>query len=145
VTGLTVSGVAPASAGRPLPLLTPETEFFWTAGASGTLRFLRCVACGYFVHPPGPRCPKCLTRSLQPTAVSGRGTVLTFTVNYQPWYPGLATPYLVAVVGLVEQDDLRLLTNLVGCEPGDVAIGIPVEVTFAAVDDVHLPFFRPVG
>ncbi len=44
---------------RPLPQLTPENEFFWTAGADGELRFQHCTACGAYLHPPGPICPYC--------------------------------------------------------------------------------------
>ena len=42
-----------------LPLLDDENRFFWTSGADGRLRFLRCQACGYYLHPPLPRCPTC--------------------------------------------------------------------------------------
>ena len=33
-------------------------------GAEGELRFLRCQDCGYWIHPPPPVCPKCLSRNL---------------------------------------------------------------------------------
>ena len=40
---------------------------------------------------------------------------------------------------------LRLTTNIVGCDPDEVTIGMPVEVVFedAGEDDVFLPLFRP--
>ena len=31
---------------RPLPLITPFNEFFWTGGADDELRFQRCQSCG---------------------------------------------------------------------------------------------------
>ena len=130
---------------RPLPLVTPENEFFWTSGADGTLRFLRCETCGYLVHPPAPICPKDLTRSLAPAAVSGRATVASFTVNHQPWIPTMDPPYVIAVVEIDEQPDVRLMTNIVGCPPEDVRIGMPVEVVFDEYEDVYLPMFRPAG
>jgi hypothetical protein len=71
--------------------------------------------------------------------------VHTYTVNHQPWYPGLDPPYVVAIVALPEQDGLRLTTNIVGCEPADVHIGMAVRVTFDHVDDVWLPMFAPVA
>ena len=67
----------------------------------------------------------------------------TFTVNWQPWYPNLDPPYVVAIVALPEQDGLRLTTNIVGCEPDDVYIGMPVRVVFEDWDGVWLPFFEP--
>jgi uncharacterized OB-fold protein len=77
--------------------------------------------------------------------VSGDAVVHTFTVNHQPWQPGVQVPYVVAIVELPEQDGLRLTTNIVGCAPEEVRIGMPVHVTFEQVDDVFLPLFRPVA
>ena len=86
------------------------------------LRLLRCNACGYFNHPPGPVCRRCLSRDVAPQAVSGRGTVETFTVNIQQWIPG-SDPYIIAWVSIDEQPDVRLPRNLVDVEPDDVHIG----------------------
>ena len=52
---------------------------------------------------------------------------------------------LEAVVALPEQDGLRLTTNIVGCEPDEVTIGMDVEVEFLEYDGVWLPLFRPAG
>ena len=116
--------------------------FFWTSGADGVLRLLRCNACGFFNHPPGPVCRRCLSRDLAPQELSGRGRVETFTVNYQQWIPG-SDPYIIAWVSIDEQPDIRLTTNLVGVEPQDVRVGLPVRVVFEHVDDVWLPLFTP--
>jgi len=128
-----------------LPALTPTTEFFWTSGADGRLRILRCADCGRFVHPPGPVCRWCLSPNVAPTVVSGRGSVFTFTVNVQQWSERLSEPYVVAIVELEEEPGLRLLTNIVECAPDAVAIGMPVEVSFEAAEDVFLPRFRPAS
>jgi uncharacterized OB-fold protein len=128
---------------RPLPALTPETEFFWTSGADGRLRFLRCGDCYTYVHPPVPVCPRCSSRAVAPEPVTGRGAVLTFTVNHQPWGL-LEPPYVIAIVELVEQPGLRLTTNLVGITPDEVHSGMPVQVRFEHDDDVYLPLFEPV-
>jgi uncharacterized protein len=128
---------------RTLPEVTAATAHFWTSGARGALELLRCSACGYWVHPPGPVCPRCLGKP-HPEPVSGRGVVHTFTVNVHPWQPGLEVPYVIAIVELAEQEALRLTTNIVDCAPSDVYIGMPVEVTFEHVEDVYLPMFRPV-
>jgi uncharacterized OB-fold protein len=130
---------------RVMPAVTPENEHFWRGGADGELRFLRCGACGYWIHPPSPVCPECLSRDVAPAVASGRATVYTFTVNWQPWYPALDPPYVVAIVELPEQAGLRLTTNIVECDPDDVRIGMEVEVVFEEYDDVWLPFFRPVA
>ena len=130
---------------RILPAVTPENEHFWLGGAEGELRFLRCGDCGYWIHPPAPICPMCLSRSVAPEAVSGRATVFTYTVNWQPWIPTLDPPYVVAIVELPEQDGLRLTTNIIGCPPDEVAIGMAVEVVFEEYDGIWLPFFQPLA
>jgi uncharacterized OB-fold protein len=127
---------------RILPRLTQENEFFWTSGADGRLRFLRCATCGYYVHPPAPICPRCLTKTLHADPVSGRATVATFTVNAQPWIPGFDLPYVIAVVEIDEQPDVRLTTNIVGCPPEAINIGMAVKVVFEQYDDVWLPLFE---
>jgi len=129
---------------RLLPRLSDDVAFFWTSGADGVLRIQRCNACDFFIHPPGPVCPRCLSRDLAPHEVSGRGHVETFTVNYQQWIPGSDT-YIIAWVSIDEQPSVRLTTNLVDAEPGDVRVGMPVRVVFEQVDDVWLPLFTPEG
>ena len=128
---------------RILPRVDDANEHFWRGGALGELRFLRCGTCGYYVHPPTSHCPDCLTLSLTPEAVSGRGTVATFTLNHQPWVPAPDHPYAIAIVELDEQPGLRVMTNIVGCAPEDVTIGMRVQVTFQEYEDVFMPLFEP--
>ena len=77
--------------------------------------------------------------------MSGRATVAGYTVNAKQWIPGFEPPYAVAVVALEESPDVRLTTNIVGCEPDDVHVGQEVVVRFEAHDDIHLPLFEPTG
>lgn len=126
---------------RPLPEVTADTEFFWTSGRDGRLRILRCDECGFYVHPVAPRCPVCFG-TVQPAVVSGRATLFSFTINYQPWMPGAEVPYAIALVELAEQQGLRLTTNLVACPIRDIKIGMPLEVCFEEHDGVWLPLFR---
>jgi uncharacterized OB-fold protein len=128
---------------RLLPKVTPLSEPFWRGGEHDELRFLRCADCGYYVHPPAPRCGACLSKDVAPEAVSGRGAVYTFTWNHQPWVPAPDHPYPIAVVALDEQPDLRLMTNLVNCDPERVAVGLRVRVVFERHEDVWFPLFEP--
>jgi uncharacterized OB-fold protein len=128
---------------RVMPAVTPENEHFWGGGANGELCFQHCTACETLIHPPAPICPSCLGRDIDTIAVSGRANVLSFTINHQQWIPGFDPPYVVAIVEIEEQPDVRLTTNIVGCAPEDVTIGMPVEVCFEAWDDVFIPLFRP--
>ena len=129
---------------RVRPALDETNEFFWTSGADGVLRFLRCQACGYHLHPPSPRCPACGGADLAPSPVSGRAQVYSFTVNHQSW-DGSTEPYVIAIMELAEQADLRLTTNLVDIAPDAVAIGMDVEVTFESQDGIFWPLFKPAA
>jgi acetyl-CoA acetyltransferase len=75
--------------------------------------------------------------------VSGRGTVLGFTVNHQQWLPDFPPPYVVAVVALDEDASARLTTNIVGCDPDGVAIGMRVRVVFEPHGELWIPLFEP--
>jgi acetyl-CoA acetyltransferase/uncharacterized OB-fold protein len=130
---------------RPLPQLTPANEWFWTSGKDGQLRIQGCGDCGALVHPPVPVCQKCRSRERVPVVVSGRGTVVAFTVNQHQWSPAFEPPYAIANVALEEDPSVRLTTNVVGCDPFDVHVGQRVVVRFEQEDDVWLPLFEPAG
>jgi uncharacterized protein len=132
---------------RILPRITDRNRHFWTGGKDSELRFLRCRDDGTYVHPPAPRCPSCHGKNLAVEAVSGRATVTTFSVNYQPWMPGLEPPFVLAIVELPEQSGLRLTTNIVNCDPDEVTIGMAVRVMFEAHpdEDVWIPLFEPAA
>jgi acetyl-CoA acetyltransferase/uncharacterized OB-fold protein len=128
----------------PLPALEPETEPFWRAAHAGRLELTRCRACGWYIHPPRPVCPRCHSTEVGFVPVSGRATLASFTVNAQRWMPGAEVPYVIGLVELAEQAGLRLTTNIVGCPPEQVKIGMPLRVTFRQVsDEVGLPLFEP--
>lgn len=127
---------------RLLPAPDADTAFFWEGTARRTLLILRCEECGTYVHYPKPACRRCGGAHLSPAEVSGRGTVHSFTITHQA-VPGFEPPFAVVLVELEEQPGLRLVSNLTGVEPGDVRIGMPVEVMFQPVaEDVWLPLFR---
>lgn len=137
---------------RLAPSPTPESEAFWTGGRDGDLLISRCHACGHFFHPPAPACWRCRSTDVAPEKVSGRATVAAFTIDRQPWIPGFEPPYVVAIVEIAEQPDVRLTTNVVDVEPEDMRIGLEVEVFFedwtglAGGEEtrVWIPLFRPV-
>ena len=128
-----------------VPKVVDETRAFWTGGREGRLMITRCADCGYYNHPPTPRCGHCYSEQVAPTEVSGRGTVYSFTVNRQQWSPDLAVPYVLAVVALEEQASVRIFTNVVDVPADDVVIGMPVTVRFEPRGDVFLPIFAPAA
>lgn len=130
---------------RVAPPLTARTAGYWTAGAEGVLRIARCGSCGRYQHPPLPICPSCHSGDISFDPVSGRGTVWSWTLNRYQWVPSMPPPYVVAEVELAEQEGLRLLTNLVDCDPSSVRVGMEVSVCFVQAGESFLPLFRPAG
>ena len=131
---------------RMLPKRTDHNVAFWTGGADGQLLIARCTQCALWVSPPAADCPGC-GGALTSEPVSGHGTVFTYTVNYQPFNPAVPVPYVIAIVQLDEQDDLRIASNIVDCEPDSVYVGLPVEVRFERHEtdegSVFVPVFAP--
>ena len=129
---------------RTLPRLDADNRAFWTGGAEGELRILRCRDCETYIHPPRPVCRNCLSENVAPEAVPGTGVVHTFTLNYQKWHPALEVPFVIARVALDGAPGVLLTTNIVGCPPEEVDVGDRVRVIFEQQDDVYLPLFERV-
>ena len=73
---------------------------------------------------------------------SGRGTLYSYTVVHRPQQPVFEVPYTVAIVEL--EEGWYMLSKLVDCEPEEVEIGMPLEVSFRPMsEEITLPFFRP--
>lgn len=131
--------------GRPLPQLTEQNEFFWTSGADGRLRFQECGSCAALIHPPQPVCRYCRAHESGIRAVSGFATLIGFTVNHRFSMPGLPAPYVVAQVAIEEDPRVRLTTTAVECDPGQLELGMRMEVVFERHGEVWLPLFRPAA
>jgi uncharacterized OB-fold protein len=128
------------------PELTADTERFWRGCAEGRLVVARCNACGLLLHPPRPACRRCGSMDIGEQQVSGRGRVHTVTVVHHAFVPGVEVPYTVAIVELEEQPGLRLLSNVTGCDAGEVRIGMEVVAVFDAIEGaegIALPRFVP--
>ncbi len=119
---------------------------FWEAANRQELVIQQCADCGAFRHPPRPFCPECQSSEDTWASLPGTGEVYTYTIAEHPVGPNHEEhlPYNVAAVLLDGTDDIRLVTQIVGIEPEDVEIGMPVEVVWEEVDDdTTLPLFRP--
>jgi uncharacterized OB-fold protein len=125
-----------------LPKLTETNRAFLTGGREGRLMVGRCPACRRWALPPATACEGC-GQALRPEEASGRARVFTWTLNSYQYHPDIPPPNLIAIVVLVEQDDLRLATNLVGCEEPDVETGMEVTVLFEDHGEVFYPVFAP--
>jgi uncharacterized OB-fold protein len=130
-----------------MPPPNPVSAPYWDAARRHQLVLQRCGRCDRHVFYPRRTCPYCGGADLEWVPGSGRAVVHTYTVARRPTHPAFADrgPYVIAIVELAEGP--RLTTNIVGCDPDDVRIGMAVSVDFEDVDgtDTSLPVFRPVN
>ena len=96
-------------------------------------------------------CPECSYLDCTWTRVSGRGFVYSFVIVRHPVHPAIRereqTPYNICMIELVEQEGLRICSNVLQVAPEDISIGMRVQATFIpAVDEpeVVLPTSLPV-
>ena len=104
----------------------------------------RCGNCGAHRWDPVPVCYHCNSLTWEWDELPGTGTVFTYTLNSQKFHPDQEPPDLIAIVVLDEQDDLRVVTDLVETTIEDVSIGMPVEVLFERHGEIYYPIFRPI-
>ena len=127
----------------PLPQPDALTSPFWEACRREVLEVSACADCGHRFLPPGPCCPRCWSPRLAPCEVSGNGRVWSFAVYRRTYHPGMPAPYVVALVELDEGP--RLISNVVGCAPEEVEVGMRVRVRFEQVGELALPRFEPLN
>ena len=129
---------------KPLPQIDEESRPYWEALQRHELYIQKCRSCGHQFYHPRAECPDCLTPNPEWVKCKGSGKVYTFSVTHQNPTPGFreALPYVLAYVELDE--GVKMLTNLVDCQPDTVRIGMPVEVVYEDVTpEVTLAKFRP--
>jgi len=135
-------GVPPLEVIR--PVISPDTAFFWAGTAAGELRVQRCDQCGTLRHPPGPRCRTCGAMSAGHVVAAGTGEVYSYVVHHHPPVPGKQLPIVIALVELPE--GVRMVGELLGVEPDQVRIGLPVRSEFLRIDDdLTLPAWRAIA
>lgn len=130
----------------PSPPADAITLPFWEAAAEHRLVAQRCSACGRTRLPPAPLCAECGSTDADWQPLSGRGEVYTYTVVHRPIAAGQPLPTIIAVIALADSGGLRMISNLVACDPEAVAIGAPVDLVWEDMGpDLAIPRFRLVG
>lgn len=133
---------------KPLPSLDEEIEPFWQGLKRHQFLLMRCKGCGRY-YWPAAYCrfcpPEPLFGNMEWVPSSGRGRVFAFNVHHQAFHPGFAQelPYVYALIELEEGPMFG--SNIVGCQPQEVHIGMPVEVVYEEITpEFTLPKFRPL-
>ncbi len=118
---------------KPLPEPSDTSRPFWEGVRARELRLQRCHDCRKHIYYPREVCPFCLSERLDWVVASGKGKVYSYTVVRRAMHPAFRedVPYVLAIVELEEGP--RLSTNIVGTDPEQVKVDMPVQ---AAYDDV---------
>lgn len=108
---------------------------FWESINNHQAKIQECSDCGIMRFIPLEICPKCHSGVYQWAAISGRGSVYTYTIIHRAPTPAYQAdaPYVIAHVTLEEGP--RMIANMVGINPDDVKIGMPVHITYFHVGD----------
>ncbi|MGD9945206.1 MAG: Zn-ribbon domain-containing OB-fold protein [Burkholderiaceae bacterium] len=127
----------------PAPGINGENRPYWEAARHGRLALPACRACGHLFFMPRSQCPRCWSDELDWRTMSGRGRIHSFSIVHRAALPAFAgrVPYVLAMVELDEGP--RMMSNLIGTDALQAAIGDAVDVCFeACADGAALPQFR---
>ncbi|WP_076858348.1 Zn-ribbon domain-containing OB-fold protein [Bradyrhizobium mercantei] len=128
----------------PRPSVYVDTAPFWQAAARGKLVLQYCKDTGRFQHYPRPVSIYTGSRNLEWREVSGKGEIYAYTVVRVPG-PGLEGRLPLLVVTIQLDEGVRIIGNVLGAEPEELAIGRRVELTWDQLgEDVQYPAFRLV-
>lgn len=119
------------------PEPTVDTRGYWEAANQGHLMFGRCKSCSESHFYPRTRCPRCLAADTELVEASGKGTLYSYSVMRRT-----KIPYAVAYVTL--EEGVTMMSNIVGCSPDELKVGMPLVVEFQDSENGQkVPMFRP--
>ena len=130
---------------KPVPEIGTLNREYFEGCALGELRLRRCLACGAKFRFAHEWCPVCWSAELGWEKASGRGRVSHFSIVHQAPSPAFEgdLPYVIALIEL--EEGVRMMSNITGCAPQDVHIGMAVEVRFEIRGAVAIPVFEPTS
>ena len=120
-----------------------DNKWWWDACDEGAVLIQRCKQCQTLRHPPRPMCGECQSMDWDSIESTLDGEILSHTQIHHPKIPGYQYPLVCAVIKLDE--GTSLVSNIVGCEPEQVHIGMKVKGVVELADGkTMLPQFYPV-
>ncbi len=132
---------------KPLPEFRPETKPYWEASKRHEFILPKSKTTGEFFFYPRALSPgDDMTHDIEWVKASGKAKVWTFAIHHMGPTPAYKNEpaYVVALVETAE--GTKMMTNIVGCDPKEVKIGMDVEVVFDDVTpEVTLVKFKPMG
>lgn len=123
------------------------TEPFWQAAREHRLVACQCASCQTFRMPPSPFCPECLSQEINWANLSGEGEVYSFTIVRRSPYKGYEKLlFAPIIVTFRDAPGVKLVGTLVGVDPSEIKIDMPVMVDWLPVKDGEVvPIFRPTN
>ena len=122
----------------------PTLHEFLEGVRAGQLTGIRCGKCGAAAIPPKQFCPECGQRAWERFALSGDGTIASFTViRVAPRGHAGEAPYAIAAVRLAE--GVSLLGRVVDIPLDALAVGLPVRFRPVRSRDRTVVGFGPAG
>ena len=110
----------------------PTVEQYQKNIEMGKFRAFKCKGCGAVIAPPSGACYKCGETEMEWTEVSGKGTLVSFTViHVAPEEFQEEAPYYIAIVEL--EEGTRVSARLLGydpLQPEKMKIGIPLQMVY---------------
>jgi uncharacterized OB-fold protein len=132
---------------KPLPNVSEDMMPFYEGLKEHKLLLLQCERCGQWYWPLA----FCKNHENEPyganlkwTKASGLGKVFVYNIHYWTFDPAFKedVPYVYALIETAEGPLIG--SNVIGCKPEEVKIGMPVEIVFEDItDEFTLPKFRP--
>ncbi len=109
----------------------------------------KCTKCGKIHLPPRPLCDNCYSQEFEWLEISGKGTLLTYTIIHiaPPQFQALA-PYTVGIVEL--ENGLKLPGTISGATQEQLRVGMPLRIDFQACTTTqqwpqwHRYCFKPI-
>jgi uncharacterized OB-fold protein len=121
---------------------SPGESAYLRGLAQGRLLGQRCGVCGQVYVPPRGTCPADGVPTSEEVELPESGTVTTFCI-VNVGYPGQrVTPPYVAAAVLLDGADIAFQHLVLGCDPGEVRMGMRVRAVWAENGVSH---FEPTG
>ncbi|WP_423799806.1 Zn-ribbon domain-containing OB-fold protein [Neobacillus sp. SAB-20_R2A] len=133
---------------KPIPLKNQDNQPYWDGADRHELIIQKCESCQNYSHPPGPACAKCGSTELSWENFGGdvKGTVYSYVISYRPFLPGFqdSLPLVIAIVELEKAPAVKIIGNVLECNPEDVRIGMSVSMTWRDITNERaLPQWIP--
>jgi uncharacterized OB-fold protein len=129
---------------KPLPQTSALNRAFWDGLREHEFRVPRCRNCGDYNWVPYPACRSCWSEDLEWTPVSGDATVWSHSVVHRGMGAFIdETPYVVVLGKLREEPRSMIVTaNLLGVDPADVRIGMPIRIVYEDIPEEDITMYR---